>query len=113
MHTFTARSVQKRRLAAAALWGLIGFSGVIYAVTTLRRMRTSSQYRPEFEDWIFHCVIPFAAYLALAISAYCALFFPRESLFAVAAASLLLLLAGIHNAWDAVTYHVYVKNPGD
>jgi hypothetical protein len=27
--------------------------------------------------------------------------------FGVAAASLLLLFIGIHNAWDAITYHVY------
>jgi len=29
-------------------------------------------------------------------------------LFFVAAAALLLLFAGIHNAWDAVTYHIFV-----
>lgn len=33
----------------------------------------------------------------------------REALFGVAAAVLLLLFIGIHNAWDAVTYHVFVK----
>jgi hypothetical protein len=27
----------------------------------------------------------------------------------VAAAAMLLLFIGIHNAWDAVTYHVYVN----
>jgi hypothetical protein len=26
---------------------------------------------------------------------------------------LLLLFVGIHNAWDLVTYHVFVKRPGD
>jgi hypothetical protein len=31
----------------------------------------------------------------------------REALFGVAAASLLLLFIGIHNAWDAVSYHVF------
>ncbi|MGC1451610.1 MAG: hypothetical protein WA830_16385 [Candidatus Sulfotelmatobacter sp.] len=35
--------------------------------------------------------------------------FPTEALFGVAAAALLLLFIGIHNAWDAVTYHVFVK----
>ena len=30
-------------------------------------------------------------------------------LFVVAAAALLLLFTGIHNAWDAVTYHVYFQ----
>jgi hypothetical protein len=32
-------------------------------------------------------------------------------MFAVAAAALLLLFVGIHNAWDAVTYHVFVLTP--
>jgi hypothetical protein len=32
--------------------------------------------------------------------------------FAVAAAALLLLFVAIHNAWDAVTYHVFVKKRG-
>ena len=33
----------------------------------------------------------------------------REALFGAGAAALLLLFTGIHNAWDAVTYHVFVK----
>jgi hypothetical protein len=32
-------------------------------------------------------------------------------MFVVAAAAMLLLFVGIHNAWDAVTYHVFVSNP--
>jgi hypothetical protein len=35
--------------------------------------------------------------------------FPRVALFIVAAAVLVLLFVGIHNAWDAVTYHVFVR----
>ena len=33
----------------------------------------------------------------------------REALFGVGAAALLLLFIGIHNAWDAVAYHVFVN----
>jgi hypothetical protein len=33
----------------------------------------------------------------------------EEGLFGVGTAALLLLFIGIHNAWDAVTYHVFVK----
>jgi hypothetical protein len=32
-------------------------------------------------------------------------------MFSVAAGALLLLFIGIHNAWDAVTYHVFVVRP--
>jgi hypothetical protein len=34
------------------------------------------------------------------------------ALFGVGAAVLLLLFIGIHNAWDAVTYHVFVNKHG-
>jgi hypothetical protein len=34
--------------------------------------------------------------------------FTREALFGIEAAVLLLLFTGIHNAWDAVVYHVLV-----
>jgi hypothetical protein len=33
-------------------------------------------------------------------------------MFGVGAAALLLLFDGIHNAWDAVTYHIFVKKDG-
>jgi hypothetical protein len=62
-----------------------------------------------FEDWLFHVLLPFAAYTALVAAAGAAPSHLRTALFLVAAAALLLLFIGIHNAWDAVTYHVFVK----
>lgn len=94
---------------AALLWGIMGASGVVYALIVTRRLRIQTAYRPEFEDWLFHVLLPFAAYITLAGSAYAARFHVRAALFAVGAAALLLLFIGIHNAWDAVTYHVFVK----
>ncbi|MBZ5581271.1 MAG: hypothetical protein LAQ30_03535 [Acidobacteriia bacterium] len=99
--------------AAAVLWGLVGLSGVVYGVIVTRRLRVQRAYQPEFEDWLFHVLLPFAAYLMLALSAYAARSHLREALFAVGAAALLLLFTGIHNAWDAVTYHVFVKRSED
>jgi len=92
-----------------ALWGLVGLNGVVYTLVVLRRMRAQSAYRPELEDWLFHVVIPLAAYGALAVSAAAARVWPREALFAAGGSAAALLFAGIHNAWDAVTYHVFVK----
>src|SRR5690349_10192388 len=37
----------------AVLWGLVGLSGVAYAVIVTRRMRVQAAYQPEFEDWLF------------------------------------------------------------
>jgi hypothetical protein len=97
---------------AAVLWGLVGISGIVYAVIFTRRLRRQTAYRPEFEDWLFHVLLPIAAYATLAVSAYAARSHPREALFGVGAAALLLLFVGIHNAWDAVTYHVFFKRQG-
>ena len=99
--------------AAVVLWGLVGLSGTVYAIVVRRRMRRQSAYRPEFEDWLFHVLLPFAAYLGLAIAAIAARSRLHESLFGVAGAAVLLLFAGIHNAWDAVTYHVFARSKDD
>jgi len=93
---------------AAALWSLIGLGGAAYTVIVARRMRKQDVYRPEFEDWLFHFMLPLAAYVVLALSALAAPLHTREALFGVGAAALLLLFIGIHNAWDAVAYHVFV-----
>jgi hypothetical protein len=95
--------------AARVICGLVGVSGVLYAVIVTRRMRIQTAYQPELEDWLFHVVLPFAAYIILAFSAYAADSHEHEALFGVGAAVLLLLFIGIHNAWDAVTYHVFVR----
>jgi len=96
---------------AAARWGFIGLSGIAYVVIVSRRMRVQTTYKPEFEDWLFHALLPLAAYAMLAFSAFAASSHTREALFGVGAATLLLLFVGIHNAWDAVAYHVLVNKP--
>jgi len=95
---------------AASLWGLMGLGGMAYVVIIARRMRKLAVYRPEFEDWLFHCALPLVAYAILALSAFAASAHTRETLFAVAAAALLLLFIGIHNAWDGIAYHVFVSS---
>jgi hypothetical protein len=97
---------------AAVLWGLVGLNGIVYEIIVARRMRMQIAYTPEFEDWLFHVLLPFAAYATLVISAFAARPHLRDALFGVAAAALLLLFVGIHNAWDAATYHIFAKKRG-
>lgn len=75
-------------------------------------MRKQGVYEPEFEDWLFHVVLPVAAYAILALSAVAALSHAHEDFFGIGAATLLLLFIGIHNAWDAVVYHVFFSKRG-
>ena len=94
---------------AAVLWGLLGLSGVVYAAIVARRLQQQTAYKPEFEDWLFHVLLPFAGYVTLLACALAARSHGVEALYGVAGAALLLLFIGIHNAWDAVTYHVFVQ----
>ncbi len=93
---------------AAAVWGLLGFCGVAYTAIVARRMRTQAAYRPIFEDWLFHVGLPLASYAILALTSFAAAAHTREALFGVGGAALVLLFVGIHNAWDSVSYHVFV-----
>ena len=56
--------------AVAILFGLIGVGGLIYVIIVIQRIRTQTEYKPVFEDWLFHVLVPFAAYLALTVSAF-------------------------------------------
>ena len=91
----------------AVLWGVLGGAGIVYTLIVVRRLTTQNVYTPEAEDWLFHAVLPFIAYCVLAGSAVYQRTDLHRALFAIAGAVLLLLVIGIHNAWDAATYHAF------
>jgi hypothetical protein len=93
----------------AALWCVMGLIGIVYEVVVIRRMRSQKLYAPVFEDWLCHAILPLIAYVVLAASPLLAHANVSWALFAIGAAAMLLLFVGIHNAWDAVTYHIYVR----
>ncbi len=94
-------------VVVAIVWGVVGVSGIFYEVVVARRMRVQNTYKPVFEDWLFHVLLPIAAYAMLTVSAFWAQSHARPALFVVGGATVLLLFVGIHNAWDAITYHVF------
>ena len=96
----------------AILWGLMGLCGVMYTIIVARRMKVQTVYKPVFEDWLFHFLLPLAAYALLVFSTFIGLSNARPALFIVGIGALLLLFTGIHNAWDAVTYHVFTGRGG-
>ena len=99
-----------RGIEAPAFWGLLGACGLIYCGIVTRRVRRQQAYQPVIEDWLFHVIFPLGAYATLAASAFAPPKDEHSAMFAVAAAALLLLFSGIHNAWDAVTYHIFVEH---
>jgi len=96
-------------IAIGVVWGLVGAGGIFYSIVVARRLKVQTVYQPVFEDWLFHALLPLLAYAMLAVAALVALARERPALFLVGAATLVFLFVGIHNAWDATTWHVFNK----
>ena len=94
---------------AALIMGLVGLGGVVYAAIVLRRLRSQTAYQLGFRVWLFRGLLPFSLYMTLLVSAFATRANERDAMFGVGAVALLLLLIGIHNTWEAMTYHVFFK----
>jgi hypothetical protein len=90
--------------AMAIALAVCGGGGLLYGVVVTRRAGRQTSYEPVLEDWLWHAALPLLAYAGVAAGALLLLRIEDDALFAIAAASLLLLFVGIHNAWDTVTY---------
>lgn len=86
--------------------GLAGLAGIIYIIIILRRTRRQNDYKPVLEDWIFHTILPLAAYTALFVAAIVLPIYPAPTLFVIGASTVLLIFISIHNAWDNIIYIV-------
>jgi hypothetical protein len=93
------------------IWALMGTAGVLYSIVIVKRIRDQRSYRPVFEDWLFHAILPFVSYAALVAAGFTVTANTREALFLAGGSALLLLIIGIHNAWDTTTYNVFVNIP--
>jgi len=87
-----------------ATLGVAGAGALAYSGVVLRRARRQRSYVPVAEDWIWHVLLPAAAYAAVLAAALLFLRAAEAMEFVIGAATLLLLCVGIHNAWDTVTY---------
>lgn len=96
------------------LLGVSGLVGVAYAAIILRRIIQRSQlqgsYTPVLEDWLWFGAFPLTAYIALAVAAVLFATDPTPAMFVIGGAMVLLLLIGIHNAWDTVTFLAVSRN---
>ena len=88
--------------------GLLIYTGVI--ASNMRRF--ARNYVPVLEDWIWHVILPAVVYCVLLAMALLLWREPRESMYGIASALLLLLFVGIHNSWD-VAVSVTVQNKKD
>ena len=86
--------------------GAAGVAGLIYVASVVAGMhRLAALYLPVWEDWIWNAILPAVAYAALAVMAPLCRHEMEYSLYGVGAVSMLLLLIGIHNAWDVAVWN--------
>lgn len=99
----------------ALVFAACGVAGTAYGGVVVRRARRQTEYAPVWQDWVWYMAVPSVAYLVLAGSALFLAAGHLAALSVIAAAALLLLFVGIHNAWDTVTHLVMTRSerPGE
>ncbi len=90
----------------AVLLGITGIWGIAYTGIVFIRARRVAGYTPVLEDWIWHVTLPFLSYIILLVGALTLRADPALALFMIGSMAVLLVLIGIHNAWDSVTFIV-------
>jgi len=90
--------------SVALALGMCGSVGSAYVGVVIGRARRQTHYQMVLEDWAWHIVLPVLAYVALLGGALVLGRHDVVALFIVAAAALLLLFIGIHNAWNTETF---------
>ena len=98
---------------ASIVLALCGLFGLVYGAVVIRRARRQRTYAPVWEDWLWYVILPCGAYAALGVAAFFLRPSTETAAVAIGAATLALLLIGIHNAWDAVTHIVVVERQRD
>ena len=86
------------------LLGLLGLGMVFYSIIVMWRMWRVPQYQSTFEDWLWYLAFPLLAHVLLMVAAFVLADNPDPALYMVGSAMILLLLVGIRNAWDMVTF---------
>lgn len=84
--------------------GIAALAGIAYSVRVISRTLRLTTYSADLEDWAGYAILPLVSYVALLASAIAMPAFSAKALFVAAAAVVLLIFLGIHNAWDTVTY---------
>jgi hypothetical protein len=97
-------------LSLSVGFGIAGAAGLVYVgVIGSSIGNISKDYVPVLEDWIWNAVLPGIAYCALLAIALLIWHRPEQCMYGVAVVSLLLLIIGIHNAWDIAVWNTVHK----
>ena len=82
--------------------GVAGLGYVVFIAAAMRR--NASDYAPVLDDLVWHLLLPTLCYGALLTASLIIWNRTQISLCIIAAVSMLLLLIGVHNAWDIAVW---------
>jgi hypothetical protein len=91
--------------------GAVGLAGLVYIGTiAVAIYRMKGDYIPVLEDWIWNVILPVLCFCLLLATAVLFSTRPEECPYGIAAAIMLLMIVGIHNAWDIAVWNTLNKH---
>jgi len=97
-------------LPLTALFVVIGLAGFAFSARVWVQLLIRRSFRVDVIDRLFYALIPCGGHLLVPIAGVTLIMHPELGLDCLAAASLILLFAGIRNAWD-MTMWIVIKIP--
>lgn len=86
--------------------GVVGLAGLVYVATIAAAIyRLKREYIPVLEDWVWNVILPALCFCVLLAMALLFSAKPKDCPYGVAAAIMLLMIVGIHNAWDIAVWN--------
>jgi hypothetical protein len=90
----------------------IGVPLLAYVAWLFRNARQIEAYKYDLEDLVWHFCLPALAYASILVAGLITWSSPHTSLYIVAAGMLVLLVSGIHNAWDSAVWTIVRQSSG-
>jgi hypothetical protein len=94
------------RTSLGSLLLAFGTIGLGYAAWVATHMRKQDSYSPDHGDWLWFVFLPAVAYTGALAAGATVWSAPGTALDVTAGSAMLLLLVGVHNAWDSAIWMV-------
>jgi len=105
---------EQTTLSLSAGLAICGIGATLYTVVIAHNVRRfAPRYVPVLEDWVWHVILPAFDYAVLLVTAFLIWYRTQLALYCVAAALMLLLFIGIHNAFDVAVSVAVQKQTDD
>jgi hypothetical protein len=93
-------------LPLASLLVLVGLAGLVFSARVWVQILIRRSFNVDMTDRLFYALIPCIGHLLVVVGGLMLIMRPDLGLDVLAAAALILLFAGIRNAWDMTTWIV-------